>query len=228
MASLLSGVSESTVPVTGGSAALSQTKLQENLNQFLNLLVTQLKNQDPLDPMDSTEFTSQLVQFASVEQQIYTNANMEKLLNLEETSQISTMVNFIGNAVEATGNQAQLQDGYLAASYELPQNAKDVTISIQNAKGITVYFADGETGAGKHGFTWDGKSANGTQQPDGAYTIQVNAKDPSDTLLTVKQTVFGKITGAGVDDGKANLFMGEVIIPIEKVLTVEEAPDVDG
>ena len=95
MASLLSGVSESTVPVTGGAAALSQTKLEENLNQFLNLLVTQLKNQDPLEPMDSTEFTSQLVQFASVEQQIYTNASMEKLLNLEETSQISTMVNFI-------------------------------------------------------------------------------------------------------------------------------------
>jgi flagellar basal-body rod modification protein FlgD len=213
---------------SGSKAAQAQDKLEENLNQFLTLLTTQLKNQDPLNPMDSTEFTSQLVQFASVEQQIYTNANMEKLLNLEETSQISTMVNFIGNRIEAKTNKAALQDGRMDFTYTLPQNAKDVSITIQNAKGLTVFFAEGDKNTGLHAFSWDGKGANGLQYPDGGYSVTVSAKDASDNLMTnVVQTSFGRATGAGVEDGIAHLFMGDVVVPLDKVLSVEEATTPD-
>ena len=203
-------------------AGQSQAKLQEDMNQFLKLLVTQLKNQDPLNPMDATQFTTQLVQFASVEQQIHTNANMEKLVNLQETSQISTMVNFIGNAAKATSSSAPLQDGHMEFAYTLDQSAKSVQISIQNDKGITVFFADGDTKTGTHSFTWDGAGANGAHNPDGAYTIVVTAKDAADKLINVAQTVTGTITGAGVTDGKANLFMGDVVIPMDKIVTVEK------
>lgn len=218
----ITGATEASLTAGASKAGQSQAKLEEDLNQFLKLLVTQLKNQDPLDPMDATEFTSQLVQFASVEQQIYTNANMEKLLNLQETSQISTMVNFIGNAAEATSSAAPLQDGHMEFAYTIDQNAKSVQISIQNDKGITVFFADGDAEIGKHAFTWDGASANGNLNPDGAYNIVVTAKDASDKLLNVAQTVTGTITGAGVDDGKVTLFMDDVIIPMEKILTVQK------
>ena len=84
---LLNGLSD-TIPTEGTKSASSQAQLQEELKRCLNLLVTQLKNQEPLDPLDANEFTSQLVQFASVEQQIFQNSNLEKLLNLQETSQI--------------------------------------------------------------------------------------------------------------------------------------------
>ena len=84
-------------PIEGSQSSQAKAKLEDDLNQFLNLLVAQLQNQDPLDPLDANEFTSQLVQFASVEQQIFQNSNLEKLLNLQETSQISQMVDFINN-----------------------------------------------------------------------------------------------------------------------------------
>ena len=90
-------------PIEGTKSAEASAKLEDDLNRFLNILVTQLQNQDPLDPLDANEFTSQLVQFASVEQQIYQNSNLEKMLNLQETSQISDMVDFIGNKVEFFG-----------------------------------------------------------------------------------------------------------------------------
>ena len=185
--------------------------------------MTQLKNQDPLDPMDATEFTSQLVQFASVEQQIKTNGNMEKLLNLSETSQISTMVNFIGKAVEATGDQLALQDGSTAFTYAISQGASNVDITIQNEKGLTVFFGPGETTAGTHGFTWDGKSADGSQNSDGVYSLIVTAQDVAGDLLTVDKTVFGNVTGAGVEDGEVTLFLDDVIIPLENVVSVSEA-----
>ncbi len=212
---------------TDGLAADSQSvgskeQLNEDLNRFLKLLITQLQNQDPLEPMDATEFTSQLVQFAGVEQQINANANLEKLLQLQQTSQISSMVGFIGNAVEAAGNTVYLEDGVAESTYTLDVNADDITITVRNAAGLTVYTVDGEPGAGTHDFVWDGKDKNGLAQPDGAYTIIVSALDREDNLLDVSQTVSGRINGAGAEDGVVSLFMGDVVIPMDNVISVKE------
>ena len=205
-------------------AGAAGVKLNEDLNRFLNLLVTQLKNQDPLDPMDSTEFTSQLVQFASVEQQINTNANIEKMLNLQQVSQVADMVNFIGTTVEAKGNEVPLEDGGAEFTYEFGSNADDVTITIKDASGLTVFSQDGETSSGKHTFVWDGKSAGGVQNSDGAYTVTVNALDVQKKVLDVEQTVLGRVTGAGAEDGIVTLFLGDIITSMEKVLSVKESP----
>ena len=89
--------------IEGTKSSESSDKLEEELGRFLNLLVTQLKNQDPLDPLDANEFTSQLVAFAGVEQQIFANANLEKLLKLEQTNQISALVDFIGRFLRQRG-----------------------------------------------------------------------------------------------------------------------------
>ena len=200
----------------------SKEQLNEDLNRFLKLLITQLENQDPLEPMDATEFTSQLVQFAGVEQQINANANLEKLLKLQQTSQISSMVGFIGNAVEAVGNTVQLEDGVAASTYTLDVNADSVTISVRNDSGLIVYTLDGDPEAGTHDFVWDGKDKNGLLQPDGAYAIIVSAKDREDNLLDVSQTVSGKINGAGAEDGVVSLFMGDVVIPMDDVISVKD------
>ena len=200
----------------------SKEQLNEDLNRFLKLLITQLQNQDPLEPMSATEFTSQLVQFAGVEQQINANANLEKLLKLQQTSQISSMVGFIGNVVEAVGNMVYLEDGVAESTYTLDVNAAKVTINVRNEAGIIVFTVDGETDTGTHDFVWDGKDKFGLAQSDGAYTIIVSAKDRDDTLLDVSQTVSGRINGAGAEDGVVSLFMGDVMIPVDDVISVKE------
>jgi len=222
---MILGAVSDTVDADGGSkSATSQVKLQDELNRFLNLLVTQLKNQDPLDPLDTNEFTAQLVQFASVEQQIQQNANLEKLLNLQETSQVASMVNFIGTTVEVTGDTVPLENGEAEFTYALDVNATDVTITIMNSSGLTVFVGAGETGVGKHEFTWDGKSASGVEQPDGVYTVVIGALDRAGVLLEVEQTVFGRVTGAGVDEGAVSLFLSDVTVSMDDVLSVKETP----
>lgn len=90
-------------------ATLAQDKLEKDLNQFLNLLVTQLQNQDPLEPLDANEFTAQLVQFASVEQQIYQNSNLEKLVGMQQTSQVGSMVNYLALKSKPTATSSILK-----------------------------------------------------------------------------------------------------------------------
>ena len=220
---ILSSTTSSSDLDPNSKAAADSAKLNEDLNRFLNLLITQLKHQDPLDPVDSTEFTSQLVQFASVEQQIKTNANIERMLTLQQASQVADMVNFIGTTVEAKGNEVPLENGKAEFTYEFATNADNVTITIRDASGLTVYSQDGETSSGKHTFIWDGKSAGGVQNSDGAYTVVVNALDVQGKVLDVDQTVLGRVTGAGAEDGIVTLFLGDIITSMEKVLSVKES-----
>lgn len=219
---LLEGLSSSNILDDNTQSGSAKARLNEELNRFLILLVTQLQNQDPLDPMDASEFTSQLVQFASVEQQIYQNANLEKLLSLHQTSQIATMVDFIGNTIEAAGSGLPLENAKAELSYTLDVNAAEVTIVIQNSADLTVFTSEGETNAGRHSFTWNGMNGSGMQQPDGDYTLTVNALDRDGGLLDVAQTIFGRVTGAGVEDGKVSLFLGGVVISMDDVISIKE------
>jgi flagellar basal-body rod modification protein FlgD len=205
------------------NSATAKAKLDEDLNKFLNLLVTQLKNQDPLDPMDANEFTSQLVQFASVEQQIYQNSNLEKMLSLQETSQISGMVDFIGNQVEFFSQNLPLADSHAEFSYIMPQGVAKGTINIANSSGVNVFYADADTTSGKHTVKWDGTDKSGNQLADGVYTLLVSGQDSSGGLMEVEHLVVGPVTGAGVDDGVVKLFInGELTVEQDKVLSVRK------
>lgn len=219
---LLNGLVASEAVDTTTQSGAAQAKLNGDLNQFLNLLVTQLQNQDPLDPMDATEFTSQLVQFASVEQQIYANANLEQLVSLQNSNQNVAMVNYLGTTIEAFGNMVNLSDGSAEFSYTLATNANDATISIRDTDGKVVYTESAETESGIHYFTWDGKDANGIQKADGPYTVTVSALDAQGKLISVSQTVIGRVTGASTVEGAPYLFMGDVGVTIDDVVTVRE------
>ncbi|MCH7935512.1 MAG: flagellar hook assembly protein FlgD [Proteobacteria bacterium] len=209
--------------IEGTKSSESSAKLEEELNRFLNLLVTQLKNQDPLDPLDANEFTSQLVAFAGVEQQIFANANLEKLLKLEQTNQISALVDFIGTTIEASGRTVPLQGSQAEIGYIMPFGANTATITITNSAGLTVFQGDADTSSGKHLFAWDGKNNSGVLQPDGAYNVLVSGIEFSGNLLEITHTVFGRVTGAGVEDGLANLFLGDdITIAQDKVIAVKE------
>lgn len=224
---LFGGATESTSSnfIDGSTSADNAAALEEDLNQFLTLLVTQLQNQDPLDPMDSNEFTQQLVQFASVEQQIYQNGNLEKLVALQETDQVSSMVNFIDKIIEVDGTSIPLENGQAEFSYNMPAGAKSANIIIRNEAGVTVYEQDAVLDAGEHTFEWDGRTSTGGTASDGAYTVLVTGLDQGGEILQITQTAFGRVTGVGIDNGDTTLFMGDIQVPQAKVLSVKEAPD---
>lgn len=214
----------STAAVADTDSDVAKSKLDEDLNSFLTLLVTQLQNQDPLDPMDATEFTSQLVQFASVEQQIYQNSNLEKMLNLQETSQIASLVDFIGNQVEFFSQELPLADGNAEFSYVMPAGVASGTVNIANSSGLNVFVTDADTNPGKHTVKWDGTDKNGRQLADGTYTLLVSGKDASGNLIdSIEHLVVGPVTGAGVDDGVGKLFInGSQTVPQSDILSVRK------
>lgn len=200
----------------------SKQKLAEDLDQFMNLLVTQLQHQDPLDPMDPNEFTSQLVQFASVEQQIQSNANLEKMLELQQTSLLGTVVGYIGKQIEVSGNKMPLESGSANAHYELSAKSDSTTITVTNNTGKSVFFTNGETEPGRHAFTWNGKDTLGFDQPDGIYTITVTSLDGEGEPVDVAHTVTGTVTGVSNNDGAAVLSLGEADYDVDDVLAVRD------
>ena len=224
---MIIGSSTSSVPENSQSAG-AKAKLNEDLNRFLTLLVTQLQNQDPLDPLDATEFTSQLVQFASVEQQIFQNSNLEKLLNLQETNQISQMVDFIGKRVEYFGQELSLEKGNAEFSYVMPSGVVDANVNISNSAGLNVFFAKGDATAGKHTVIWDGVDKNGNQQSDGKYSVLVSGTDPQGNLVTIEHLMVGSGSGAGVDESQVKLFIGDnITIDQDTVISVRKGTEED-
>ena len=215
-------IASSAIP-EGSQSAASLAKIDEDLNRFLTLLVTQLQNQDPLDPMDANEFTSQLVAFAGVEQQIFANSNLEKLLQLEQTNQISALVNFIGTTIEAEGRTVPLENSKAAFTYDMPAGTANGTVTITNSAGLTVFTSDADTTSGKHTFNWDGRNQSGIVQPDGAYNVLVSGLDFAGNLLDIAHTMLGRVTGVGIDGGLATLFLGDdIVIGQDKVVAVKE------
>jgi flagellar basal-body rod modification protein FlgD len=219
---ILQGIS-GTGAAPGGQAAKDQQQIDEDLFKFLNLLVTQLQAQDPLDPMDANEFTQQLVQFASVEQQIYQNAHLENLLKVQQNAQVAAMVNYLGTMAEVKGNALPLADGHADASYTLPENAAETTVTVRDAKGRVVYTAPGETTAGVHALAWDGRDAAGDRLPDGPYALEVSATREDGSALPIEQTALARVTGAAMTDGKVVLSFGDIEVPLEDVLSIREA-----
>lgn len=221
--------SASSAAAATGSAA-SKASLGTNFNTFLTMLTTQLKHQDPLSPMDSTQFTNQLVQFSSVEQQIAANSNLEKLIKLQQTSQTSQGINYLGQTVEMSGSDLPLQEGEAKMTYTLAKEARDAKILIKDSTGTLVRTLSGDTATGTHTVTWDGKDNSGKQLDDGRYSIQVVATASDGSSLTTTSTTFGRVTKVTNDSTNgAQLVMAagtkgkDIAISLDKVVSVNDA-----
>ena len=200
----------------------SRNQIASNFQDFLKLLTTQLQHQDPTAPLDTNQFTQQLVQFAQVEQQLATNSHLEKLIGVQETTQLTALTPLIGRTVEADSDKVALQDGEARGSYTLRADATAVTLTIRDGAGRIVAQGQGETRAGRQEFSWDGALANGMTAPDGAYSVTVQAQYGT-SLETVPITAIGRITGAERSDGTLKLSMGKVQIDASAIRAV--APD---
>lgn len=201
----------------------SSFSLATDLDSFLLLLTTQLKNQDPLAPLDSNEFTGQLVAFAGVEQQIATNDHLEQLLNLQSASLAASIIGFVGTDVVAEVSQVPLQGGEAKFTYSLTGNAKNVVISITDDKGNIMLTKAGELSAGDHEFVWDGNDVNGQKVPDGPYRVSVTPIGFEASPVSARVKISGHVTGVTMDRGNATLDVGGVAVPLDRILTIKEA-----
>jgi flagellar basal-body rod modification protein FlgD len=189
-------------------ATESATKLSGDFNFFLKMLTTQLKNQDPTSPMDVSQMTSQIAQYSGVEQQVQTNANLEKLLSGQRQGQLSTAVSYIGKEVETKGNTGQLAGGYAVFSYILPRDAESAEVVIKNASGSVVFRGQGTKKSGSNLVVWDGKSSsNGQTQADGIYTVEVKAKDIAGKEIKAETRSVALVQSVE-NDATGNVIMG--------------------
>lgn len=195
------------------------TSLGKNFNAFLNLLTAQLKNQDPLSPMDSSEFTNQLVQFANVEQSIKSNDYLQKLLTLNAISMTGIGLSYIGLDVFAPGVDFAF-DGKnpVSLSYKMPENAEKGTIAIVNEDGDTVFSTQADTKAGLHSLSWNGKDTEGNLVPKGNYTIKISGQTTAGKALSVITYTPGVVTGIETgEDGSVSAIINGKLVPVTEI-----------
>ncbi len=217
----ISTVTDVAGAVADSAATNAGARLATTLGDFLLLLTTQLKNQDPLEPMDSGEFTSQLVQFASVEQQISQNRNLEELIKINQVNRAASVVSFLGKRIEATGDTTVLANSYAEWNYSLPEVAEDVTLTITDSDGETVFETTGEGTIGAHKFVWDGLDQSGEPLPEGQYTLTVAATDVEGEAIVATTTIVGHVTGMETMDDDLILSIGGIGVPFDRVLSVQ-------
>src|SRR4051795_5081930 len=161
---------------TASAAGLDKDTIAGNFQTFLTLLTTQLKNQNPLDPLDTNQFTAQLVQFAQVEQQLKSNTQLGTLVSLQQTAQNTAALEFVGQTVDVDGTTIALANGKATWQMSVPKPVT-ATVTIKSATGVQIYSGTHPLNTGTQPFVWDGKDSSGLQWPDGNYTISVTAQD---------------------------------------------------
>jgi flagellar basal-body rod modification protein FlgD len=170
--------------------------IADNFQTFLTLLTTQLQNQNPLDPLDTNQFTQQLVQFAGIEQQLKSNSQLEALVKLQTTAQATQALNFVGATAVVDGATTKLASGQATWGLNVPKDAT-VAVSITNATGQTVFSGNYTMTTGDHqSFVWDGKGNDGSQWADGSYKLTAVGKDSQGNAVTVSTEIVGQVDSA--------------------------------
>jgi flagellar basal-body rod modification protein FlgD len=211
----------STSPAGTGQAAgtAAGNSLAGNFNQFLQLLTTQLQHQDPTSPLDPNQFTQELVQFASVEQQINTNTSLNTMISLQQTQQAASALTFLGATVAVSGTTAQLANGQATWNYSVNQPAT-ASIAITNSSGQVVYTTNQAVQPGAQTFSWNGVDNNGVSWPSGPYTISINATGANNQSVPVTTQVQGVVTGVDLSKTPPNLTIGSQSYPLNQITQV--------
>jgi flagellar basal-body rod modification protein FlgD len=215
-----------TTPVTSATnAALNNTNsassgdqqmIAGNFQLFLQLLTTQLKNQDPTSPLDTNQFTQQLVQFASVEQQLKTNTNLDALVALNKSQQATSSLSFVGSKIIADGSSTEYKDGVAVWNVTSPSVAT-ANISILDSNGNTVWTDRQTLQQGIQSYAWNGRTSTGQLAPDGSYKIQIAALDTTGQPVTTTTDFSGTVTGVDLTGAQPLLLVGSTYLRIDQV-----------
>ena len=216
---------------SANQAGAAAANLADNFDTFLTILTEQLQNQDPLSPMDAQQFTEQLVQFSSVEQQIAQNQSLETLLALQTANARMSATDYVGREVTVSSPTNLLQDGQARWEYALPRQAATSELMITDQSGRTVATLPGQTGEGRHVFNWDGLDTTGNAVADGTYTLTVVAKDADGQRLEAPVRVTRQVTGVEMVGDDVMVDMGGLRASADSVIAVRlpepPAADVD-
>jgi len=173
--------------------ALASSQIAGNFQSFLTLLTTQLQNQNPLDPLDTNQFTQQLVEFAGVQQQLNTNDSLATLVSLQQTAQSTQALGFVGKTAVVNGSTAGLTNGSATWELSIPTNST-LNVTIASSNGQTVFSGSYPVTAGNNQpFVWNGQGSDGTQYSSGNYTMTATAKDASNNTVAVTTQVQGVV-----------------------------------
>jgi flagellar basal-body rod modification protein FlgD len=207
---------------SGGSALNpTQSSVSSQFNTFLTLLTTELQNQDPTSPLDTNQFTSQLVQFSQLEQTLNTNTDLQTLITGQQSGAISGSLGYLGHTVQTnTGNFTLDGTNTATLDYTLAGNAATATINIVNASGQTVRQISGDTSSGAHSDSFDGTEGGSTPLPPGQYSFTVSAVDSNGNAISSTVATSGVVTGVDSSNGTVNLHIGNLVVPASSVVQV--------
>jgi flagellar basal-body rod modification protein FlgD len=208
---------------TYSESAPTYTSQEKELgrDQFLTLLVAQLKNQDPLNPLESADFTAQLAQFSSLEQLFGINESLEGIEEAVAAQESGNVLDYIGKSVKTLDNSIFVKNGTTESNvYEL-QDGAEVTISIRDDEGLeirTIYA--GWQDAGEHELIWDGKDNQGSTVDDGIYTFELEATDEEGFIVPYDTYLVGEVTGVTYYGGDPFLMVGNKLLAPENIIEV--------
>ena len=203
-------------------SAINMQSIAGNFQTFLTLLTTQLQNQDPTNPLDTNQFTQQLVQFAQVEQQLRANDQLTTLVSLQQSAQATQALGFVGENVTVNSNTAQLADGSATWTMSSPKPAT-AAVTISNSSGQLVYSGSMTLQAGSNTFQWNGQGNDGTQWPDGTYSVSVAATDSSGQPVGVSTSVTGVVNSVDLTKNPPLLSVNGQNFTVNQILGVSRS-----
>lgn len=211
-----------TAQATGSTAS---QQIAGNFDEFLQLLTTQLQNQDPLDPLDTNSFTQELVEFASVEQQIDMNTNMQTLISLQQATTDVSALQLVGSTVTVSGTNATLSNATGSpATWTLNSpSAATANITITNSSGQTVYTGTTSLNAGTQSYSWNGQGANGVTWPDGSYTLAIGATGANGQSVSVSTQVQGVVSAVDTSANPPTLTVGGQSVPMSEIQSISSS-----
>ena len=219
MSSILQNQASQTAASTVTSTAADKAASEKNM--FLNLLVKQLQYQDPLNPVQNTEFASQLAQFTSLDALTSMKDSINTMSTIQGSMNSMQAVSFIGKQVSASGNTINYTGGSSTINFNLGSNAADVTVNIYNSNGTTVKTIDMKNAKeGGNTCSWDGKDDNGSTLSSGTYTFGISATDYSGNAVTASTSMSGTVTGLKYEDGHVYLEVGDKEISLSQVTKI--------
>ena len=214
---LPAGSSTSTAAATN---ALASQQIAGNFQSFLQLLTTQLQNQNPLDPLDTNQFTQQLVEFAGVQQQLNTNDSLATLVSLQQTSQSTQALGFVGKTAVVSGSTAALTNSTATWQLSVP-TASTVNITVANSTGQTVFTGSYNASAGNNQpFEWNGQGNDGTQWPDGNYTLTATAKDAGGNTVAITTAIEGTVNSVDLTQSPPLLSIGGQTYTVNQIQSI--------
>lgn len=221
----LSDLATASVSTLGASSTSSKydkssKSLADDFDTFLQLLTTQLKAQSPLDPLDTNQFTQELVQFSQVEQQINMNKQLESLIALASAQAASAVVGYLGTEVVAEGATTEMDGGIAEWRYTSPQTVDDATITIRNEAGSVVFTEQTKISSGTNNYEWNGRTSTGQKVTSGKYTITIDARDAENKALNVETAVKGIVDGIDMSGTEPILEIGGTRVPLTAVRSV--------